>query len=84
MITLERKLVLPEAVAMEAEALGLLTPETLERLLRQEIRRRRVDHLFDAADQLSALPEPALTVAEVEAEIQAARQERRVAHARGA
>jgi hypothetical protein len=40
--------------------------------------------LFDAADQLAALAEPPLTTAEVEAEIQAARTERRAARAGGA
>jgi hypothetical protein len=81
MTTVERKLVLPEELAREAEALGLLTPEALERLLRKEIRQSHVERLFEAADRLAALPAPALTAAEVEAEIQAARQEKRAAHA---
>ena len=33
-------LMLPEAVARDAEAAGLLRPEALERLLREEIHRR--------------------------------------------
>ena len=33
-------LMLPESVAFEAEAAGLLRPEALEKLLREEIRRR--------------------------------------------
>lgn len=33
-------LMLPEAVARDAEAAGLLRPEALEELLREEIRRR--------------------------------------------
>jgi hypothetical protein len=45
----------------------------LERLLREELRRQRVDRLFEAADRLAALPLPALTEAEIEAEIQAVR-----------
>jgi hypothetical protein len=81
MTTVERKLMLPEELAREAEALGLLTPEALERLLRREIRRSHVEQLFESADRLAALPDPALTAAEVEAEIQAARQEKRIAHA---
>jgi hypothetical protein len=40
------KLTLPDGLAREAEANGLLTPETLERLLREELRRRRVNHLL--------------------------------------
>jgi hypothetical protein len=81
---IEVKLALPDQVAREAEALGLLKPEALERLLREEIRRRQVGQLFDAVERLAAIPEPPLTRAEVEAEIQAARTERRVAHARDA
>lgn len=80
MIPLELKLTLPEALAREAEANGLLAPEAIERLLREELRRRRVQQLFEAADRLAGLDEPPLTDAEVEAEIKAARAERRASH----
>jgi uncharacterized membrane protein YheB (UPF0754 family) len=76
MSSLEVKLDLPDSLAREAEANGLLTPEAIESLLRAEIRRRRVNKLFDASDRLAALDTP-LTEAEVEAEIAAARQSRR-------
>jgi hypothetical protein len=66
---------LPDSLAREAEANGLLTPEAIEALLRTEIRRRRVDKLFDTADRLAAVDAP-LTEAEVEAEIAAVRQVR--------
>jgi len=79
---LEIRLTLPDNLAREAQAEGLLTPETLERLLREEVRRRRVDELFEAADRLAALNTPPLTDAEIEAEIQAARAERRANDAR--
>ncbi|HEV7376339.1 MAG TPA: hypothetical protein VGN95_16610 [Pyrinomonadaceae bacterium] len=75
MSSLEVKLDLPDNLAREAEANGLLTPEAIESLLRAEIRRRRVSKLFDAADRLSALDAP-LTEAEVETEIAAVRQAR--------
>ncbi len=76
MSSLEVKLDLPDSLAREAEANGLLTPEAIESLLRAEIRRRRVNKLFDAADRLAALDAP-LTEAEVEVEIAAVRQARR-------
>jgi hypothetical protein len=82
--TIDVKFALPDDVAREAEALGLLKPEALQRLLREEIQRRRVGELFQAADQLAALAQPPLTATEVEAEIHAARSGRRAAHARGA
>ena len=80
MTTLELQLVLPDSVAHEAEANGLLNSAAIEALLRAELRRRRVDQLFDAADRLAALNMP-LTEAEIEAEIQAARKARRATHA---
>lgn len=83
-MTVELTVTLPEQVAREAEANGLLKSEVLERLLRAEMRRRRVGELFDAADRLAAVPEPPLTDAEVLAEIQAVRAERRARHASGA
>jgi len=82
-VQLEIKLSLPGSVAREAEARGLLKPESLEILLREELRRRRVDFLFEAADRLGAVPLPSLTDAEVEAEIQTARAQRRASHASG-
>jgi hypothetical protein len=68
-------LTLPDKLAQEAEANGLLKPESIAAMLRAEIRRRRVKKLFTAADRLAALDEP-LTEAEVDAEITAARKER--------
>lgn len=66
---------LPEKLVREAEANGLLRPEFIASLLRAEIRRRRVNKLFAAADRLADLDVP-VTEAEVEAEIKAARRER--------
>ena len=84
MTMLQLELALPDQLAREAEANGLLKPEALERMLRDEIRRRRAGELFSAVDRLAALSQPALTDAEVLAEIQAARVERRARHAAGA
>lgn len=72
----ELKINLPDGLAREAEANGLLTPESIESLLREELKRRRVNGLFAAADRLANLQTPPLTEAEVEAEILAARQSR--------
>lgn len=73
----ELKINLPDGLAREAEANGLLTPESIESLLREELKRRRVNGLFAAADRLANIETPPLTEAEVEAEILAARQSRR-------
>lgn len=76
MLMSEVVLTLPDNLAQEAEANGLLKPESIAAMLRAEIRRRRVNKLFAAADRLAALDQP-LTEAEVEAEIAASRKERR-------
>ena len=69
-------LTLPDNLAWEAEANGLLRPESISALLRAEIRRRRVNRLFAAADRLADLDQP-LSEAEIEEEITAARKSRR-------
>jgi len=81
MVQLDLKL--PDSLAREAQAAGLLTPQAIEQLLREEIRRRRVSQLFEAADRLAALDAPPLTEAEVETEIQAVREARRSYSATG-
>jgi hypothetical protein len=75
MSSVEIRLNLPDNLAREAETNGLLKPEVIESLLREEIRRRRVNNLFESADRLAGLDAP-LTEAEVEAEIAAVRQAR--------
>ena len=79
---IELKLALPDTLAHEAEEAGLLTAQAIERLLREEVRRRHVDRFFESADRLAAVPGTALSAEEVEAEIQAARAARRSADAR--
>ncbi len=69
-------LTLPDNLAREAEANGLLRPEFIASLLRTEIRRRRINKMFAAADRLADLDEP-ITDAEIETEIATSRRERR-------
>lgn len=66
---------LPDDLAQQAQSAGLQRPEAIETLLRDAVRKRQVDRLFAAMDQLAAL-EPPMTEAETEAEIAAARAER--------
>jgi hypothetical protein len=82
-VQLELTLTLSAALAREAEAQGLLTSPMLEALLRAELQRRRVAHLFEAADRLAALPLVPLTETEVETEIHAARMAKQATRARG-
>ena len=80
-MVLELKLNLSEALAQEAKNKGLLEAPAVERMLLAELKRSRVDQLFAAADRLAAQASPPLAEAEVEAEIQAARAQRRATDA---
>jgi hypothetical protein len=82
-VQLEVTLTLPQSVAQEAAANGILRPASLESLVREAVRKRRIDHLFEVADRLAALPGPPLTEAELEEEIRAVRSRRRASHAGG-
>ena len=76
MTTLELTLNLPDSLAQEAKAAGLLTPEAIELMLKRELKRRAGEELLESARALQAV-QPALSEAEIEAEIDAARQARR-------
>ena len=80
-MVLELKLDLSADLAQEAKDKGLLESPAVERMLRAELQRRSVDQLFVAADRLASQEFPPLAEAEVEAEIQAAREQRRAADA---
>ncbi len=67
------QLSLPKSLADEARRAGLLTPEAIERLIRAELRKRRVDTFFQNLDRLAALQIRPLTPEEIEEEIQAVR-----------
>ena len=78
MTTLEVKLNLPDSLANEARQAGLLTPEELERLLREALRARRVERLTAVRETLATNPLPPMTPEEIQAEIDAYRaQDRR-------
>ena len=79
----EIKLNLPRPLVREAKAGGLLTADAIETMLRKELRRRRVNELFQAAEKLADVPLPPLTAEEIDEEIAAARRARRAADASG-
>lgn len=72
----EVTMTLPDNLAQEARAAGLLTPQALEAMLRERLRNQRVDELFTAMDSMAAVEMP-MTEAEIQAEIEAARVQRR-------
>jgi hypothetical protein len=71
---------LPEDLAREAEAEGLLAPDKLEPMLRDAIKGKRKAGLRDAMAKMAAVNDgSAMSPEEVAAEIAAYRAERRAA-----
>ena len=76
-VMLTLTLTLPGELAEEAGEVGLLTSKSLVSLLRCEIRKRRIDNLFAAIDQLDQQDLKIPDTDDIEAEIAAFRAERR-------
>lgn len=70
-------LTLPDKIAKEAEANGLLKPAFITSVLKDELRRRKINKLFTAMDKLAELDDP-MTEEEIMAEVRAVRAERRL------
>lgn len=69
---------LPEATAEAARDAGLLTSETLGRLLTDAIgRRQTADSLLSIAERIQAAGIPPMSMEEIDAEVKAYRAERR-------
>jgi hypothetical protein len=69
---------LPDATAQAAREAGLLTPEALERLLTEALRRKQAaDSLLSIADRVAAAGIEPMSMEEINAELKATRAERR-------
>ena len=66
----------PDNLVKEAQDAGLLTPAAIEAMLRENLRRRAVDELFQATDKMRAGNFPPMTMDEIQAEVNAARAQR--------
>jgi len=77
MTTLELKVNLPDNLAQEATRMGLLDPESLQSLLREAVRNRRIAQLAEARQRVAAAGIAPLTMEEIQAEIEIDRAERR-------
>ena len=77
MTILELKLNLPDGLAKEAASLGLLDPDSMQALLREAVRNRRIAKLTEARKKVAAAGIPPMTMEEIQAEIDADRAERR-------
>ncbi len=72
------QITLPDRLAADAERAGLLSSDSIERLLRERLKAQHRDELFAAMDRMAAVDAPAyITPEEVAEEIAAMRAERR-------
>ena len=67
----------PDSLAKEARDAGLLAPEVIAGILRDTLRRKRADQLFEAADELAAADLPPMAMDEIQAEVKAVRAQGR-------
>ncbi len=68
---------LPDSTAQAAYAAGLLTPQALDRLLTQALRRRdSANSLLSIADRVAAAGIAPLSMQQINAEVKLARSER--------
>jgi parvulin-like peptidyl-prolyl isomerase len=69
---------LPDATAQAARAAGLLTPQALDRLLTDALKRQEAaDSLLSIADRVAAAGIEPISMEEINAEVKAARAQRR-------
>ena len=69
---------LPDATANAARDAGLLTPQALERLINDALRRKQAaDSLLSVAERVAAAGIPLMSMEEINAEVKAARAERK-------
>ena len=78
MTSLELKLELPDRLARDAQAAGLLTPKGLSQLVRDAMRRRAAQTLLDGAARASDLCSRPLSMREIQAEVNGVRRVRRL------
>jgi hypothetical protein len=71
------QITLPDMLAQEAAQAGLLAPDKIESLLRQQLRAERIARGQAAREQLAADPLPQMTPEEIQTEIQAYREQQR-------
>lgn len=84
MTTLELKVQLPDELAARARNAGLLTEEAIRQLLEDALRRQAGRELRVIMNKLHATDIPPMTEDEIQAEIDAARAERKARKARDA
>ena len=73
----ELTVTLPDDLARQIRAAGLLDEPAVETVFREALRKQAVGGCFSALDEIQALKLPPMTEEEIQAEIDAVRAERR-------
>lgn len=81
MTTLEVTLDLPDRLAREAQAAGMLTPKALSQLLKDAMQRRAAQSLLAGAARGTAAGGKPLSMKAIQAEVNSVRRTRRAAKA---
>lgn len=82
MTELELKLSLPDQIATQAREAGILTSESIERLVREAIRKAAAQRFIEYGKRLREPESHEISGAELESELKAVRAELREARAR--
>jgi hypothetical protein len=77
MTTLELKLNVPDRLAQDAAQMGLLSPESLQAMLREAVRNRRIAQLAQARQRVAEAGIAPMSLEEIHEEVNAVRAERR-------
>ena len=77
MTKVDLTLELPDGVAREAKAAGLLSSAAVARLVRAEMRRQAAERLLAGAARVNAAGIKPMSMAEIQKEVDAVRKERR-------
>ena len=78
MTTFEVKVELPDRLAREAEAAGLLTPRALARMLKDTMRRRAAEELLAGSARASAAGSRPLSMKQLQVQVDSVRQAAKV------
>lgn len=71
------QITLPDQLAQQAQAAGLLTDQAMERIIKMELKRRAGEQLLDSARRIGALEGAPMSAQQIQAEIDAYRAEQR-------
>jgi hypothetical protein len=74
MTKIDLSLELPDKLAREAEAAGLLTSRALARLLREGVRREALRRIAEGAERVRKAGVPPLSLAEIQREVNEVRR----------